>query len=308
SLIVSILIIISFQLFSGKIIDMADAAAYGEDIVYSKTTRFQKIVMTRWRDDLRLYLNGNIQFSSYDEYRYHEALIHPLFSSLHRRERVLVLGGGDGLALREIFKYDDVRSVDLVDLDPAVVQLAKTNPHLKRLNKSSFHDRRVTYHAMDAWLFMRENTKKYDAVVVDLPDPSNENLMKLYSRQFYQLIARGISADGGVVIQSTSPYFNRRSFWSVVKTVKAAGLRVTPLHAHVPSFGEWGYVLAAHFNLPFKATTIAVPTRYVTTGLLPSLFHFPKDIGPVDVAVSTIDQPVIMKYYQEDNRKYFGDK
>jgi spermidine synthase len=301
-------ILLVFQVFGKLIIDMADSAAYGEEIVYSETTKYQKIVLTRWRKDLRLYINGNIQFSSFDEYRYHEALIHPLFSTVRHHENVLILGGGDGLALREIFKYKGVKHIDLVDLDPAVVALSKRDPHLKKLNKNSLNDKRVHYHAMDAWLFVRNIKKRYQIIVVDLPDPSNENLIKLYSKQFYQLLSMAVARDGGIVIQATSPYFNRRTFWAINQSVKEAGLRTIPIHAHVPSFGEWGFVLAAKFNLPFDEINLKVKTRYLTNELLPALKYFPKDIGPMPVETSTLIHPTILKYYQEDHRKYFSTK
>lgn len=308
SLLVALMVLFGAQLFGRQIMDLADAQAYGEEIVYSKTTHYQKIVMTRWRGDIRLYLNGNIQFSSYDEYRYHEALIHPLFSSLHQRERILILGGGDGLALREVFKYNDVKQVTLVDLDPAMVALARSNRHLRALNASSLHDKRVRVLNQDAWSFARESKERYSAIIVDLPDPTNEALAKLYSKQFYRMLANLLDRDGGLVVQSTSPYFNRRAYWCVVESMKTTGLNILPYHAHVPSFGEWGYAVATRFQISIDKAKIDIPTRYLTTKLLPALLYFPKDIGPVSVEVSTLDHPLILKYYDEDYTRFFGKR
>lgn len=117
---------------AGQFASMAEAHLYADEIVHAETSPYQRIVITRWKDDLRLFLNNNLQFSSRDEYRYHEALVHPGMSTLPGARRVLVLGGGDGLAVREILKYPQVESVTLVDLDPAMTQLFSTAPLLRK--------------------------------------------------------------------------------------------------------------------------------------------------------------------------------
>ncbi|MBN2722505.1 MAG: polyamine aminopropyltransferase [Deltaproteobacteria bacterium] len=283
---------------------MADGAVYNEEIVFAKFSQYQRIVLTRWRTDLRLYLNGNIQFSSYDEYRYHEALVHPLMTSIPSRERILVLGGGDGLAVREIFKYKDVRHVDLVDLDPEVVKLARTNVHLKELNKNSLNNPKLHYHPEDAWKFAGRIKGLYNAIIVDLPDPSSENLVKVYSKQFYKLLSNHLAADGAMVVQATSPYFNRRSFWCIVRTVRATGLFTKPIHAHVPSFGEWGFVLAAPHKI-ISNGKLSVPVKYLKNRMLETMAEFPGDLNEEQVGISTLDHPVILSYYLEDYKKYF---
>ncbi|MGM0595523.1 MAG: polyamine aminopropyltransferase [Myxococcota bacterium] len=293
------------QIFGRNFMNYADAKLYGDEIIFTKTSKYQKIVLTRWRSDLRLYLNGNIQFSSYDEYRYHETLIHPLFSLIPHHDNVLVLGGGDGLALREIFKYEDVKNVDLVDLDPAVMKLAKTNKHLVELNKNSLNDPRVKYYPQDAWIFVRNVQKKYDVIVVDLPDPNSENLVKLYSLQFYHLLKNLLTRSGGIVVQATSPYFNHRTFWCIHDTIKETGLYTLPIHAQVPSFGDWGYVLAGNSNLDKQLIKFEVETKYLTKGMEKGLKIFPADLQHVDVQISTLDKPIILKYYNEDYKKYF---
>ena len=110
------------------------------------TREYQHIVLTRFKDDIRLFLNSHLQFSSRDEYRYHESLIHPGLSAIPAPRRVLVLGGGDGLAVREILKYPQVESITLVDLDPEMTRLFSTNPMLTALNQKSFSVAQSAHH------------------------------------------------------------------------------------------------------------------------------------------------------------------
>lgn len=255
---------------------------YDDPIVLSTTTRYQHIVLTYRREigDYRLYLNGNTQFSSSDEAIYHEHLVHPVMHLARSREDVLILGGGDGLALREVLKYPDVRRVTLVDLDPGITRLARTHPALVALNDSAFHDARVTTLAsagvtggaqrpvsaplgrrtaagmpetievasvqvvhIDAHRFIRAVRDRYDVVIVDFPDPNTVELAKLYSREFYSTLRRRVAPGGMVAIQATSPYHAREAFLCIQRTFAAAGFGTLPYHDNVPSFGEWGWVL-----------------------------------------------------------------
>ena len=211
-----------------------------------KSSPYQRIVITRWKDDVRLFLNGHLQFSSRDEYRYHEALVHPGLQSLTRPRRVLVLGGGDGLAVREILKYDSVDTVTLVDLDPEMTRLFSQHQALTRLNQNSLSSPKVKIINADAFLWLEENRDFFDFVVADFPDPTNYSLGKLYTTAFYRLLRRHLSENGVAVIQSTSPLFARRSYWCIVKTLQSVGFQVTPYHTYVPSFGEWGFADRFH--------------------------------------------------------------
>ncbi len=290
----------------GRAMAWVDAKMFTDEVIHSEQSRYQKIVLTRWRNDLRMFLNGNLQFSSVDEYRYHEMLVHPVMSMVPSHTRVLVLGGGDGLALREIFKYSDVKHVDLVDLDPAVVRLAKTIPDLRRLNRDSFRDPRVTYHARDAWLFVHEGTDLYDVVIVDLPDPNVTELGKVYSREFYGAIARRLARHGAMVVQATSPFFNPGAFWCIEKTIRSAGLQTLPIHGIVPSFGDWGFVIAARYRPDPERMKVTVPTRFLTPAVVASLPVFGRDLVPrPDLQVSTVDHPVVIDYYLDDYARFY---
>lgn len=263
-----------------------EAELYQDPVVLSRQTRFQRITLTRWRGDLRLFLNGSLQFSSVDEYRYHEALVHPAMAAAPRRGRVLVLGGGDGLAAREILRWPDVESVDLVDLDAGVTDLARTHPDLVRLNQGALSDPRLRLHHQDALTFLEAtDALPWDVILMDLPDPSTPGLARLYASSSFRLVARRLAAHGVLAAQATSPFFAGEAFWCIADTMTghlASGpggrpLAVYPYRTTVPSFGLWGFVLATAIPFDPHAVDVTVPTRHLTTSTLPQRFVFPPD-------------------------------
>ena len=279
----------------------AEEGLYSDEVIFAQSTPYQRIVLTRWRDDLRLFLNGHLQFSSRDEYRYHEALVHPGLAAVGHPRTVLVLGGGDGLAVREILKYPTVESVTLVDLDPAMTTLFSTNPVLTSLNHGSLRDPRVHVVTADAFVWLDQQGGSFDFAVVDLPDPTNYSLGKLYTTAFYRLLGRHLSAHGAAVIQSTSPLFAKQSFWCIVRTVENAGLIAIPYHTYVPSFGEWGFVMAA--NEAFQpAAGYPAGLRFLSPATAASMFEFPKDMLPVEVEVNRLNNQVLVQYYESEWR------
>ncbi len=285
-----------------QIAAIADNNLYADEVIFARNTRYQRIVLTRWKDDIRLFLSSHLQFSSRDEYRYHEALVHPGLSAVTGARRVLVLGGGDGLAVREILKYPNVESVTLVDLDPEMTRLFSTNPMLTRLNGGSLRAPRVHVINEDAFPWLDENSEMFDFAVVDFPDPTNFSLGKLYTTAFYRLLARHLSRSGFAVIQSTSPLFARQSYWCIVKTLKQAGLRTYPYHVYVPSFGEWGFVLAG--AVPYE-TPMRLPQglRFLSARNLASLFEFPNDMLPVAAEPNRLNDQVLVRYYEREWRE-----
>jgi len=285
-----------------RITEAADNSLYADEVIFARDTRYQRIVLTKWKDDVRLFLNGHLQFSSRDEYRYHEALVHPGLASLAGARRVLVLGGGDGLAVREILKYPTVESITLVDLDPDMTRLFSTHVYLSTLNQHSLTNPRVRVLNADAFPWLDQNTGSFDFVVVDFPDPTSYSLGKLYTTAFYRLLARHVSAQGLVVVQSTSPLFARQSYWCIVETLKQAGLRTYPYHVYVPSFGEWGFVLAslAPYEAPMR---LPAGLRFLSVHDVPELFRFPIDMLPVDAEPNRLNDQVLVRYYERDWRE-----
>ena len=284
-----------------RITQLAEESLYADDVVLARDTRYQRIVLTAWKDDLRLFLNGHLQFSSRDEYRYHEALVHPGLGALPGARRVLVLGGGDGLAVREILRYPGVQEVVLVDLDPAMTSLFSTHPRLTALNAGALKDKRVRVLNEDAFVWLGATREMFDFVVVDFPDPSNYAVGKLYTVAFYRLLSRHLSRDGMAVVQSTSPLFARRSYWSIVATLRDAGLSTYPYHLYVPSFGEWGFVLATPSRVGYvPPTTLPAGLRYLTTREVPQLFTFATDMLPVPARANRLNDQALVRYYEED--------
>ena len=287
---------------AGQLTGIAEAHLYADEIIYAETTPYQRLVVTRWRDDLRLFINNNLQFSSHDEYRYHEALVHPGLASLPGAKRVLVLGGGDGLAVREILKYPNVESVTLVDLDPAMTSLFSTAPALVALNQGSLNSPRVKVINADALQWLEENRDFYDFIVIDFPDPTNFALGKLYTSAFYRLLEKRLSARGLLVVQSTSPLYARQSFWCVVTTLESVGFKTAPYHALVPSFGEWGYIIAGRQDFSIPAVN-PKNTRFLTSEILPGLFQFPADMARVPAEVNQLNNQVLVRYFEAEWRK-----
>lgn len=273
------------------------SSLYEDRIVFSTQTKYQKIVLTKSKDDIRLFLDGNLQFSSTDEYRYHEAMVHIPLSLADRRKRILILGGGDGLAIREILKYDDVETITVVDIDPEMIRISKENPYIREVNRNSFKDPRVSIFNTDAFIFLKETESRYDVILADLPDPNNPGLARLYSKEFYHLIRLRLSMGGIFLTQATSPYYAKKAFWSIHNTIEATGMKTYPFHLFIPSFGDWGFVLASERPLKPKTIRVTVPTRYLEDKILPSLFVFPKDLIAKDVAVSSLDRPLVLSYY-----------
>ena len=284
---------------AGQITSLAEERLYQDRIAYAETTPYQRIVVTSGRAGLRLFLNGNLQFAQRDEYRYHEALVHPAMAAQGAPRRVAVLGGGDGMAVREILKYPSVQSVTLVELDPAMTRMFRDTPQLAQLNGGALSNPKVHIVNTDAFQWLQQDTDTYDVVVVDFPDPTNFAIGKLYTNSFYALLEQRLAASGYAVIQTTSPLVARQSFWTVVQTIESVGLSATPYHAHVPSFGEWGYVLASRrpWRLP---TALPAGLRFVDLPSLPLLFDFPPDMARVPAEVNRLSNQVLVHTYEQE--------
>ncbi|OOQ57549.1 polyamine aminopropyltransferase [Mucilaginibacter pedocola] len=298
--IICILLLLAGFVYANAITNFSESLTYNETIIYSKSTPYQRIILTKKGKVLRLFLNGNLQFSSDDEYRYHEALVHPGLQALPNAQNVLVMGGGDGLAVREILKYPNIKSVTLVDLDKGMTGLFKSNPALLALNKNSLLSPKVKVVNADAFSWLRADKQKFDFMVIDFPDPSNYSVGKLYTNSFYKL-AKGALAPGGImVVQSTSPYVAPKSFWTVDTTLRSVGLRTIPYHNNVPSFGEWGYIMATE-NPSYKKPDHFVPElRFITKESLDLMFYFPKDMAKVKTDVNKLNNQVLVKYFEDE--------
>ena len=308
-----ILLILIFGIVNtNSVIQWGEQNKYQDKIVFSEQTKYQKIVLTEWKDEHWLYLNGNLQFCSIDEKMYHEPLVHPIMQLAHHPENILVLGGGDGCAVREILKYDSVKKIDLVDLDPSMTNLGKENPILININEGAMHSNKLTIYNEDGFHFIEQNTSDfYDVIIIDLPDPRNVELGRLYSHEFYTHCYRKLRPNGLVITQSGSPYFATKAFKCIDKTLKSAKFNTVQMHNQIITMGQWGWTIGAKKitskelkqqlkNLNFKA-----PTKWINHEAMQLLTSFGKEDYFTDssneIRVNKIHDPVLYQYYLKGN-------
>jgi spermidine synthase len=283
----------------------AETASLEEPIIHATSTPYQRIVLTRRGDNVSLFLNGNLQFSSLDEYRYHEALVLPTLGRVAAPRSVLILGGGDGLAAREVLRHPGVEQVTLVDLDPAMTGLFSDTPLLAALNQGSLVDPRMTVINADGFRWVRDDDGLYDAVIIDFPDPTDFSLGKLYTTSFYRSLRQRLAPGAMISVQSGSPYVAPQAFWTVAATLEAAGFNIRPYHAYVPSFGDWGFILAAPGAIPEEATILA-GGRFVTQESEPTLFEFPPDMARREAEPNRLDNQRLVRTFADEWRRYDG--
>jgi spermidine synthase len=297
-----IMLLVTAMFGADRLTTWAEDRFYGDNIVVRESSDYQRVVVTAGTSGVRLFLNGNLQFHSRDEYRYHEALVHPALLAHGAPKNVLVLGGGDGMAVREVLKHATVERVTLVELDPHMTRLFKDLPLLTALNGQALSSPKVTTVNADAFTWLETNREVFDAIVIDFPDPTSFALGKLYSTTFYRLLDQHLAASGYAVVQTTSPLIARRSFWTVVATIEDVGLTATPYHAHVPSFGEWGFIIASRRPMRTDAQPASLPPglRFLTREGLPALFQFPPDMARMATEPNRLSDQRLVHVFEEE--------
>ncbi len=286
---------------------------YTGEIIFSKTTPYQNIVLTRDGESISLHLNGQLQFNSLDEYRYHESLVHPAMALSRRHNSILILGGGDGMAAREVLKYNDVGQVVLVDLDSEMTRLFRDNPMLAELNKHALVDERLRIVNQDAWKFIEQDKQFYDVIIIDLPDPNDIGISKLYTRSFYSMLSARLAIDGMLVTQATSPLYAREAFWCIHNTMQAtqsrfsrnANWQLLPYHSYVPTFGEWGFILASAQRIDWSSIKLNQKTRYLNAQTLATMPVFAPDMSSVDTDLNVLQTHKLLRYYEKGWNKWF---
>ena len=282
---------------------LAEENALGGKIIFTTHSPYQRIAITQKRLGFQLFLNGHLQFNSVDEYRYHEALVHPAMLGNEPPRHVLVMGGGDGLAVRECLKYSSLESLSLVDLDPAMTQLSKKFEPLNRLNHGAFSDSRVKVINEDAFIWIGKPGPQYDAVIIDFPDPGSYSVGKLYTTRFFRLLQKRLKPAALVSVQCTSPLVAPKSYWCIVRTLEATGFHVRPYHAPVPSFGIWGFALASMSEFdstPLPFDRVQGELRFLTNDVLKGLFELPADLQPMDSEINRLDNQALVHYYDSE--------
>lgn len=296
--------------FSNNLLGHWEDNFYTARIIYSKETPYQKLVLTKNKSDLRLYINRIIQFSSLDEYRYHESLALVPLEAAPFKKSVLILGGGEGLLAREVLKHPEVENITIVDLDPEVFRLGRENSHLKAVNQNALANPKVTLVAEDALAYLRTTSSIYDLIIADLPDPSNEAVARLYSTAFFKLAQNKLSRYGIFATQATGPFHTRRAYWCIYESLLASGFNeVHPYHTYVPSFGDWGFLLAANHTITPQEFSTTLPLKYLTEENVKRMFYFEPDItNPGNLEINRLDHPVLLQYFLEDWERWRKDK
>lgn len=342
SIVVGSSLIIGF-VSSEKITDSLEQKLYQDPIIYAATTKYQHIVLTENKNlnEYRLYINGNVQFSSLDEKIYHEQLVQPIMKLVEGPKDVLILGGGDGLAVREVQKHKDVKSITLVDLDPGMLKAIQSSKVLTELNNNSFkgvniiNPNEYIYSGgkKDLQIKTEGNKKEFsgsvdlvnidadkllhklegrswNVIIVDFPDPDSIELAKLYSKEFYMKLKRVLKPGGMIVVQSTSPYHAKESYLCIGRTIEAAGFNAIPYHDNVPSFGDWGWYLMFDKRIEKKEVLnkiegineFNVPTDYLTPdGFKKALIFGKKGLDSDLKDINTLMYPKLLDLYANNS-------
>lgn len=304
-------VIIVGVISSDPIIKYGEQVKYKDKIVYSEQSQYQRIIITQWQNEYWLYLNNNQQLCTMDEVMYHEPLVHPAMTMHPNPQKILILGGGDGCAAREVLKYPSVEHIRLVDLDPAMTRLGQEHPILTNMNNGSLNDDKVEVINADGYHYLSHSKDFYDVIIIDLPDPRSVELGRLYSLEFYNVCYKHLRPEGIIVTQAGSPYFATQAFNCIVKTMHEAGFQTAPLHNQVITLGEWGWSLGLKSNqsVDLKKTLQnmsfdSVETQWINNEAMKLITSFGKDIFPGSkdtVKINRIHDPVLYKYYLKGN-------
>lgn len=217
------------------------------------------------QQDFQLYMNRKLQVSAGSSARYHESMAHGAVNLLARRPRfVLILGGGDGLLAHELLRYESIERIDLVELDRAMLGLARSQSDLTRLNQNALNHPRVQVYEQDAFQFVRETDEIYDLILIDLPFPNSFDLSLLYTKEFYALVLKRTRHDGLILLDFPSPHGVNDHLAILARTLHAAGW------THLFAFGVQDFFVAAsHRPLTFNYANLFPEVRNQTlTNLL----------------------------------------
>ncbi len=313
---VSVLYVIVFAVilgglfFAKPLVLFGEQAKYKDKIVFSEQTKYQKIVITEWKNWHSLYINGNQQLSTFDEFLYHEPMVHTTIGITKKRNNILILGGGDGCIIRELLKYEDIGHITLVDLDEKMLRLGREHPIFKTLNKGALNDVKVNTIVADAFTYLEDSKTVYDAILVDLPDPNNVDLNKLYTKEFYRLCYNSLDAKGTFITQSGSPYYATKAFYCIDKTLKNSGFYTLPLHNQILTLGEWSWIIGKKEPISPKVLSKINLTRldlkWLNNNSMSALSSFGKPlVDTTGIKINTIFNPKLYLYYKEGNWELF---
>ena len=297
------------------IVLFGEQSRYREKVVFTKQTPYQKITVTQWQGDYWLYLNTGKQLSTFDEWLYHEPLVHPAMQLAASHKKILIMGAGDGCAIREALKYEDVDSIILVDLDPEMTDVGKNHPIFKQLNQAAYFSPKLRVVNADAFTYLEQVKDFYDVIIADFPDPKSVDVNRLYTREFYQLCKHRLRPRGVFITQAASPFYTTKAFRTIEKTVASAGFNVVPIHNHIYTFGEWGWVIGMAeprsdaIKKKLQSLTFeGLDKRWINQEAMLMMTSFGGNLVPVDtneLQINTVHNPVLYRYYAEGNWSYY---
>ena len=300
----TLILILTIVFSGGYLMNIWEERIYKAPIIVNEQSPYQKIVITKKGEQVKLFINRVIQFASSDEYRYHESLVHVPFSLTNKIEKVLVLGGGENLATREIVKYPDVKQIDIVDIDSTIFKIAMEHIDISAINELAPFDPRVNMITADAFSYMHSTADRYDIIIADLPDPNNQSLARLYSKQFFFYVKRCLSEDGVFITQSGDINTSNSVFSCIYNTMDDVfDSELLTYHVYIPSFGDWGFIVHSKDKTP-DANNLVKGLKYMDSTTLINNFSLPKDVQIENTKINTLDNPVILNYFLEDYERF----
>ncbi|MEO1050299.1 MAG: hypothetical protein AAFX87_06725 [Bacteroidota bacterium] len=285
---------------------------YFDKLVFSHKTRFQQIDVTEWKGNYWFYLDNVNQFASLDEWLYAEPLIHPVMTAADEKSNVLIIGGENGLGLREVLKYDAVNKVHLAPVDREYLEVATTNELYSNINEQSLKSDRLTIIDQEIFRYLSEKQSYYDIIIIDVPDPIDIELNQYFTKELYELCFLSLKPKGLMVTQAGSPYFATKAFMSLEFTIGAAGFQTVPYHNQILSLGEWGWIVGAKTGNSdeWKEKMKGLNFEYVTTKWLNNesmrmMLSFGKPYIDFDsISINTLKRPVLHQYYSTGTWKF----
>lgn len=205
-----------------------------EKVLFERQTEHQHILVIENKTYGRVLLfDGIAQVAENDQFIYHEMLVHVPVMAHGAVRSALVIGGGDGGAIEELFKHPDIERVDLVEIDPVVVEMSKE--HLRSVCGDAFEDPRLRLTIGDGVEFVAESEESYDLILVDSNDPTGETNI-LYSEPFYRHCSRRLAPGGVLVTQNALPFFDRDWLRKPITRLRKLFADVGCYQVAVPSF------------------------------------------------------------------------
>lgn len=309
--ILSLPVVVVSVVYSNTEVPGENQHRYYDKVVYSKSGTFQQVDITEWKGNYWFYYNNVNQFSSIDEWLYAEPMAHPVMELSQSDKRVLVIGGENGIIVREVLKHE-VETLDIIPIDFELIREASINPFFTDINKNALLSDRVRIRYTNAFRFLYANENRYDVILVDVPDPLDLELNQYYSKEFYELCFNALHENGFMITQAGSPYFATRAFMAVEKAIATANFATLPLHNQVLSLGEWGWIIGS--KSIDKAGLLAgakklrfshLETRWINNEAMHLLVSFGKPYLITDsVAINTLKDPVIYSYYKSGTWKF----